>query len=192
MSDTTRRVIHPDCCEEMRKYQSISLSLPDSFYGGDIETPPIWRVAGWRSFRIDMIKVEKDGQVDFQWPPEKDWPVPDVDDELTRWAFEAKYCPYCGEHVPPIVPRTICVPERIAICSDGGYYCDTCSERLMCCQCYPPQWRWMPYKYYPEFGDNKLCRCGHHYYRHFDPFDDPPNRAVGCKYCDCHIFEEQK
>ena len=42
-------------------------------------------------------------------------------------------------------------------------------------------------KYDPDFGDDKICKCGHPYYRHFDPFenDDP----VGCKYCDCGIFD---
>lgn len=36
-------------------------------------------------------------------------------------------------------------------------------------------------EYDPAFGDDKLCECGHTYYRHFDPYEnmDP----VGCKYC---------
>ena len=40
--------------------------------------------------------------------------------------------------------------------------------------------------YNPEFGDQKLCKCGHPYYRHFDTYEDM--RAVGCKYCGCHLF----
>jgi DNA-directed RNA polymerase subunit RPC12/RpoP len=30
--------------------------------------------------------------------------------------------------------------------------------------------------------------CGHPYYRHFDSYEN--NRPVGCKYCECRIFQE--
>ena len=35
--------------------------------------------------------------------------------------------------------------------------------------------------YDPDFGDARLCTCGHVYYRHFDPFEG--YAPVGCKYC---------
>jgi len=43
-------------------------------------------------------------------------------------------------------------------------------------------------KYNPKFGDDKVCECGHPYYRHFDSYEqmDP----VGCKYCQCYEFKE--
>lgn len=41
--------------------------------------------------------------------------------------------------------------------------------------------------YDPNFGDDKVCKCGHHYYRHFDGYEG--NRPVGCKYCECHAFQ---
>ena len=44
-------------------------------------------------------------------------------------------------------------------------------------------------KYNPSYGDDRLCKCGHPYYRHFDSYDD--NAPVGCKYCDCYTFEEK-
>ena len=49
----------------------------------------------------------------------------------------------------------------------------------------------LPTQYDPKFGDDKLCKCGHPYYRHFDTYEDM--RPVGCKYCwdpHCSKFEE--
>lgn len=43
-------------------------------------------------------------------------------------------------------------------------------------------------EYNPKFGDDRICKCGHPYYRHFDSYEqmDP----CGCKYCGCYTFEE--
>ena len=38
-----------------------------------------------------------------------------------------------------------------------------------------------------KYGDDKICECGHKYYRHFDTFDDM--YPCGCKYCSCYTFE---
>lgn len=45
-------------------------------------------------------------------------------------------------------------------------------------------------EYNPNYGDNRKCKCGHTYYRHFDSYEQM--KAVGCKYCDCYIFEESQ
>jgi len=42
-------------------------------------------------------------------------------------------------------------------------------------------------KYNPKYGDDKICKCGHLYYRHFDSYED--NYPCGCKYCNCYDFE---
>ena len=42
--------------------------------------------------------------------------------------------------------------------------------------------------YNPKYGDERICQCGHTYYRHFDSWADMDN--VGCKYCWCHDFQE--
>lgn len=44
--------------------------------------------------------------------------------------------------------------------------------------------------YNPNFGDNRICQCGHTYERHFDGYED--GRFVGCKYCACDDFVEQQ
>lgn len=45
-------------------------------------------------------------------------------------------------------------------------------------------------KYNSNFGDNRKCKCGHVYYRHFDSYEQM--EAIGCKYCHCDEFEEDK
>ncbi len=47
-----------------------------------------------------------------------------------------------------------------------------------------------PVEYDPNYGDNRLCECGHTYYRHFDPYENMED--VGCKYCRCDTFKEAK
>lgn len=44
--------------------------------------------------------------------------------------------------------------------------------------------------YNPKFGDNRVCECGHSYYRHFDTYEEMA--TVGCKYCGCYEFKEEK
>ena len=39
-----------------------------------------------------------------------------------------------------------------------------------------------------EFGDDRLCICGHAYYRHFDTYEDM--KPVGCKYCPCEQWSD--
>jgi hypothetical protein len=45
------------------------------------------------------------------------------------------------------------------------------------------------FSYNKDYGDDRMCICGHPYYRHFDSFDDN-NAPVGCKYCMCYEFKE--
>lgn len=46
------------------------------------------------------------------------------------------------------------------------------------------------YKYNPNYGNDRVCKCGHSYYRHFDSYENM--EAVGCKYCGCDNFKEKK
>jgi len=48
--------------------------------------------------------------------------------------------------------------------------------------------RSVEYHFNPKYGDNRLCTCGHIYYRHFDSHENM--EAVGCKYCGCNYFTE--
>jgi len=44
-------------------------------------------------------------------------------------------------------------------------------------------------KYNPKYGDNRVCKCGHSYYRHFDTYEGM--EPIGCKYCQCYEFKEE-
>jgi hypothetical protein len=48
--------------------------------------------------------------------------------------------------------------------------------------------KYTEYSYNPKYGDNRLCECGHVYYRHFDSYEEM--EAIGCKYCACNHFKE--
>ena len=48
--------------------------------------------------------------------------------------------------------------------------------------------------YRADYGDDRDCKCGHPYYRHFDTYPQYPTEEypdgermapVGCKYCQC-------
>lgn len=43
--------------------------------------------------------------------------------------------------------------------------------------------------YNGQYGDERICQCGHEYYRHFDTYENM--YPVGCKYCECDEFKEQ-
>jgi len=44
-------------------------------------------------------------------------------------------------------------------------------------------------EYNPEYGDDRGCKCGHQYHRHFDSYDYMYD--IGCKYCECSTFVEK-
>lgn len=44
------------------------------------------------------------------------------------------------------------------------------------------------HEYNPAYGDDRICECGHSYYRHFDSYEEM--EPVGCKYCGCYVFVE--
>ena len=51
----------------------------------------------------------------------------------------------------------------------------------------------LPYiagRYNPDYGDDRICVCGHSYARHFDSYDNM--EPVGCKHCGCQAFQEDE
>ena len=37
------------------------------------------------------------------------------------------------------------------------------------------------------YGSDRICECGHPYYRHFDTYEDM--YPIGCKYCECRMVK---
>jgi hypothetical protein len=109
--------ITPKCCQNVQRFQAVFLVVPDSFYEGDSDTPPIWMIAC------------KNGD----------------DPRLANYDSyaDAGFCPFCGDSLPEIV-KVSTGEYKICTCEDSGYYCATCSERLGECQCLPPTHQWGP------------------------------------------------
>lgn len=45
--------------------------------------------------------------------------------------------------------------------------------------------------YNPHYGDDRICVCGHPYYRHFDLCEEEEFQDAGCKYCLCSTFKDR-
>lgn len=52
--------------------------------------------------------------------------------------IEMDKCPFCSTKLPEVELKTR-MPKNIMTITDGGYYCDTCKDRLNCCDCYPSE-----------------------------------------------------
>jgi hypothetical protein len=56
---------------------------------------------------------------------------------------EVKFCPFCGVDLPEIELNPL-TEDKSIYDTDSGDYCETCSERSMCCECLPAPFRWKP------------------------------------------------
>lgn len=94
-----------------------------------------------------------------------------------------------GESVNQIISRV-----TTAIVEHGSYECDLIGSLTMELKILEEKVKEIkPYvneSYNPNYGDNRLCKCGHTYERHFDSYDNM--YPVGCKYCGCTKFEEMR
>lgn len=86
-------------------------------------------------------------EVDILGADEPQWKAAGHSFNLREMGFPkspaAKFCPFCGTSLPKM-QRKENPPSPIATCTDGGYYCATCNERLNCCDCRLPESAWEP------------------------------------------------
>lgn len=107
------------CCDAGRNSCSLmySIDIYDSKASNKI-TEGRWRLSEYESLTRDVRRN------DPEWhkiqPP------------------QPKFCPFCAAVIPKM--RLMKEPPKdIAVVTDGGYYCDTCQERLSSCMCLPPE-----------------------------------------------------
>jgi hypothetical protein len=116
------------CCAQARAFSF--LQMPDEFYYETRKTkkaffeavratPPVWAL---RATQDHFNGYDKD-------PDPRQYPNPIV------------CCPFCAEFVPSL---RLCAkpPKKVCVIIDGGYYCDTCEERLNACECKPAVFLW--------------------------------------------------
>jgi len=116
MSDKNKSIT-PLCCATVQKYNTVFLCFDDEvmWYGGSEGFTN--KKPKWKSGSFD-------------------WDSNSWDD------VEVKFCPHCATPVPEIRKRS--TTEKICNVTDGGYYCDTCQERLGACTCHRPEYAWEP------------------------------------------------
>jgi len=131
------------CCEKARAYRLIKLihvsgGIYDGLGAKLADVKPVWAISvpeHEASRLFDQYKtireVEQDGVRNIIIGHDGMPPVP----------APIEHCPFCGKKVPEVV-KNPCPPPWICFCSDGGYYCDTCGERLHACGCAPAESLW--------------------------------------------------
>lgn len=75
------------------------------------------------------------------------WVSPDKDEPGHGWSLWeitgfVSFCPWCGVKLPEMKQGP--VTGKVVVITDGGYYCDTCRERLDNCECHAPAEFWVP------------------------------------------------
>lgn len=104
------------CCDAIREYPVITFTV-------GIRDEDTSKASGYWRVRVDSnFWNEYDGghYVDY-----------------IKGMPEPEYCPFCSSEVPKMA-RKIHPPPHLCRVTDGGYYCDTCEERLDSCFCDPP------------------------------------------------------
>ena len=94
---------------------------------------------------------------------------------------EPKFCGWCGTKLPKL-RRLDPLPKLLCVVTDGGYYCDTCSERLIACKCPHPAMGWE----LVSEEDKSCVACGHH--RDFHVIA----QGGHCRACSCLCYTQLK
>ena len=120
-----RYAVTPSCYEPARTRMTVLLHQRSDRDTGSCEgITPQWFIREADS-EFSMFTFDIDGK-----GTRLDWrPVP------------VSFCPYCGTKLPTPV-KTTPLLHPIRKVTDGGYYCDTCGDRLACCRCWPELVGW--------------------------------------------------
>lgn len=105
------------CCDEAKGYHAVRFSV--DIYDSD-EPPKEGRWYLPESESLARHRQSRDPDWHKKKPP------------------EPKFCPFCGTAVPKMRLKAD-PPKDLCRVTDGGYYCDTCGERLNGCLCLPAE-----------------------------------------------------
>tara|TARA_R110000772_G_scaffold12063_4_gene37229 strand:- start:4018 stop:4365 length:348 start_codon:yes stop_codon:yes gene_type:complete len=110
----TTDYISPKCCEKSKESKAVKLGLYPS---------------------------DKYGRLKFKDIKPKWYIFGDIMDYGIRHfktKVELEKCPFCYTVLPDVE-----LSDKYENIADGDEeYCDTCEERHMACNCYPPEYRW--------------------------------------------------
>lgn len=126
--------ITPKCCKKVQESQTVFLSY--GAYSNE-EYEKLWYYEDGEENtssenRKKMYEKHQPQWVSGQW-----------NSEHRCWGHvRVKFCPHCSRPLPEIERRE--TKRKIRSITDGGYYCDTCGERIMACNCYDPEYAWKP------------------------------------------------
>lgn len=107
--------ITPMCCDKVKNTKVVRLGL----YPGNNN-----RKGSWKNVKPKWYIIGDDFYRGKHWDKK----------------IEIDKCPFCGEKLPDVILND----EKLSITEGDEEYCDTCGERHMCCDCYPPEYRWKP------------------------------------------------
>lgn len=125
-------IILPGCCETSRKALRPFLCTTDSY---NTESGVQWTIP-----HVDYEYIRTFVSTHESWT-EKDGDTTvyhSRDRGYEESKSPVKFCPYCGTKMPEIRLKDS-PPVPIREITDGGYYCDTCEERLIGCGCWPTE-----------------------------------------------------
>lgn len=113
-------IVLPGCCEKSFNAKMPYLHLN---FGPDTVEPRT----------IDKAKPEwRCASMHYEW-------VSQLTSDISTYYnsdLSVSFCPYCGHKLPGVV-RIEHSDLKVHSDLDGGYYCGTCDERNMNCECFP-------------------------------------------------------
>lgn len=113
------KTVHPTCCENAKWLQLayINPSMIKKLYY--VDNKPNWTIILPIFQNVNNVFLAVEGE------------------------FVIEFCPFCGTKLPDVRLKDIHEwPQYVMTVIDGGYYCDTCKQRLNECQCSHPEEMW--------------------------------------------------
>jgi hypothetical protein len=115
-------VPRPTCCAAARWHPAVWF-LVSVYHGDSHANDGHWETLVYNKAARELRTLELQGARDA---------------EIAKEQPAAKFCPYCGAPLPTMRRKAI-IPATVMRVTDGGYYCDTCKERMSNCFCDPPE-----------------------------------------------------